>query len=320
MVGRTGRDRIVSPRDRTVEALERYLASSPSLEESRESLERAAASDAVVLIVGEAGSGRSSLARALFAASARRTGPLVEVDPGVIPSTLFESEFFGFRAGAFTGAERGSKGRVGDADGGSLLIDPLEELPLETQAKLLRVLAEQRYAPLGDRERDVDIRFLAVASDDLPDRVARGTFREDLFYRFEVLAFRLEPLRSRPEDLRPLVSSMLEDLGDRYARDELTLSEPTFAWMQDYDWPGNLRELRNLLERAVVMANPTETELQVDAPSGRALGAPKTLREVEIEAIVQALRYTRGHQGQAAELLGISRKALWEKRKRYGLR
>jgi DNA-binding NtrC family response regulator len=278
---------------------------------------RAAQSDAPVLVLGEPGTGRSTLARALHAASRRAPAGLVEVDPGVLPSSLFESEFFGYRAGAFTGAERASEGRVARADGGTLVLDHVEELPLPAQPKLLRLIAERRYAPLGGPEIEADVRFVALGSDDLPLRVSRGSFRQDLFYRLEVLTFRLPPLRERRADLPAVLAHLLDDLAERFGRPGLELSPRAQAWIRDHPWPGNLRQLRNTLERSLVLSGGTvlDPEPSEDVAEAR----PRPLLEIEKEEIRRALAYTRGHQGQAADLLGISRKALWEKRKRYGI-
>lgn len=297
--------------------LEALLAASPGLERDLRGIARAAVSDAPVLILGEPGSGRSTLARAIHAASDRAGGPLVELDAGATPTALFEAELFGYRAGAFTGAERSFPGRVAGARGGSLLLDHVEEIPLAFQPKLLRLLAEGRFTPLGGEETKADVRFLAIAADDLPLRVERGAFREDLFFRLEVLTFRLPALRRRKRDLPLLADAMLADLGERFGRRELRLSTAAREWMADYPWPGNLRELRNVLERAVILGRGGEIDPR--PPAGAAGAAPRSLAAVEKEQILRALAYTRGHQGRAAELLGISRKTLWQKRRRYGI-
>jgi len=298
-------------------ALSRLLQDFPALADSLRGIERAAATEAPVLLLGEAGTGRSTVARALHGASPRAAGPLVEVDPGSIPSTLFESELFGYRAGAFTGADRASEGRVARASGGTLVLDHVEELPLASQPKLLRLVAERRYSPLGGGEAEADVRFVAIGSEDLPRRVARETFRPDLFYRLEVMAFRLPALRERRADLPRLLDALLADLGERFSVSELKLAPRARAWMHEYAWPGNLRQLRNTLERGLVLSEgqPIDPPPPEDPREAR----PRTLLEVEKEQIRNALAYTRGHQGRAAELLGISRKALWEKRKRYGI-
>ncbi|HYU30951.1 MAG TPA: sigma 54-interacting transcriptional regulator [Thermoanaerobaculia bacterium] len=298
-------------------SLARLIRDFPALGEGLRGAERAAATDAPVLILGEPGSGRSTLARALHGASRRAAGPLVEVDPGAVPSTLFESEFFGYRAGAFTGAEKGSEGRVARAEGGTLVLDHVEELPLAAQPKLLRLVAERRYSPLGGAEVEADVRFVAIGSEDLPARVARETFRPDLFYRLEVLAFRLPPLRERRRDLPAILDHLLADLAERFDRPGLDLAPRARAWMLEHPWPGNLRQIRNVLERGLILAGDGPVDPPV--PEGSTEGRPRPLLEVEKELIRNALAYTRGHQGRAAGLLGISRKALWEKRRRYGI-
>jgi DNA-binding NtrC family response regulator len=301
--------------------LNRLVQDFPALGERLRGVERAAATDAPVLLLGEPGSGRSTVARALHGASRRAAGPLVEVDPGAVPSTLFESELFGYRAGAFTGAEKASEGRVARAEAGTLVLDHVEELPLAAQPKLLRLVAERRYAPLGGAEVEADVRFVAIGAEDLPARVARETFRPDLFYRLEVLAFRIPPLRERRPDLPAILDHLLADLAERFERPGLELAPRARAWMLDHPWPGNLRQLRNVLERGLILSEGGAGDGRIDppAPEGSGEGRPRPLLEVEQELIRNALAYTRGHQGRAADLLGISRKALWEKRRRYGI-
>jgi DNA-binding NtrC family response regulator len=300
-------------------SLFRLLQDFPALAESLRGVDRAAPSEAPVLILGEPGSGRSTLARALHGASPRAAGPLIEVDPGTVPTTLFESELFGYRAGAFTGAGEASAGRVAWATGGTLVLDHVEELPLPSQPKLLRLIAERRYAPLGGAEIAADVRFVAIGSEDLPRRVARETFRPDLFYRLEVLAFRVPPLRERRADLPAILDHLLADLGERFGVRDATLSPRARAWMLEHPWPGNLRQLRNTLERGLILIEAGGGAIDPPPPEGVLETRPRPLAEVEKEQIRNALAYTRGHQGQAAGLLGISRKALWEKRRRFGI-
>lgn len=297
--------------------LDAFFRANPSLESLLRGVERAAQSDATVLVLGEAGSGRSTLARALHGVSGRAGAPLEEVDIAAIPASLFESELFGHEAGAFTDADAEGEGRVARAGAGSLLLDRVEEIPLAVQAKLLRLLEDGRYAPLGGTERRAACRFLAVGSSDLAERVARGAFREDLYFRLEVLTFVLPPLAERREDLEPLLAFLLEDLGERLGRDGLALSDRARGWMEAYRWPGNLREVRNVLERAAILT--PSGPLDPSPPSGAESARPLRLAEVEEREIRRALAYTKGHQGKAATLLGISRKALWEKRKRLGI-
>lgn len=294
---------------------------SPSLREFYEQVARAAASNAPILVLGEPGTGRSTLVRQIHAASSRSTETLVEVDAAAIPASLFESEFFGHRAGAFTGADAAAPGRVGRADGGALVLDHVEEIPIGVQAKLLRLLSEGRFVPLGGGERKADIRFFGIGSHELPDRVRNGSFREDLYYRLEVVTLVVPPVRHRRQDLEATIEFFLGDLAERFGKSGLSLSERALGWMSKYSWPGNLRELRNVLEREVVLAVTSASQPAVldPRPPVGAADVPRSLVEMEREQIQVALAFTRGHQGRAAEILGISRKALWEKRKRYQL-
>ncbi len=298
-------------------ALEAFATARPSLEPLLRQIERAAESEAPVLLLGEPGTGRSSLGRAIHAISRRADGPLVEVDVAALPSTLFESEFFGFRKGAFTGATRSAAGRVARANGGTLLLDHVEELPLASQPKLLRLLAERQYDPVGGRERRADVRFVAIGAADLADRVAQGLFRADLYYRLDVVTFVVPALADSATDLPSLFEYFLDDLARRSGRPRLRLSDRALRWMAQYSWPGNLRQLRNVLERELV-ARPRATVLDPEPPFD-ASERPASLAEVERRQILAVLRFTRGHQGEAARILGISRKTLWDKRKRYDI-
>jgi two-component system C4-dicarboxylate transport response regulator DctD len=298
-------------------SLDRLRAAYPSLDRALAAAPRAAATDAPVLVLGEPGSGRTTVARALHAASPRRPGPLVEVDCAVVPATLFESELFGHRPGAFTGAVEAAEGRVGRAAGGTLVLDHLEDLPLAVQPKLLRLVAERRYAPLGGDERAADVRFVALAAPDLPERVARGAFRGDLYWRLEVVTLVLPPLRERRDELPRIAGELLADLGLRFGRPGARLADRALAWIAEHPWPGNLTQLRHLLERELILA-PGDL-LDPRPPVDLGGPAPRPLAAAEADEIRRALAHTRGHQGRAAALLGISRKALWEKRKRHGI-
>jgi DNA-binding NtrC family response regulator len=197
------------------------------------------------------------------------------------------------------------------------VLDHVGELPLAAQPKLLRLVAERLYAPLGGEERRADVRFVSIADEDLEARTRRGAFRQDLFFRLAVVAFRMPPLRERREELPALVADLLADLGQRFGRTGLTVDESAWRWFARHSWPGNLRELRNTLERALIHSD--DARLAPPPPAELEGEAPRTLREVEVEAVRRALAHTRGRQGEAARLLGISRKALWEKRKRFGI-
>ncbi len=286
-------------------------------ESQRPAAIRAAESDASILVLGEPGTGRSSLARAFHQASRRSDRSLIEVDTGSVVSSLFESELFGYRKGAFTGAESDNDGSVRRAEGGTLVLDHVEEIPLAIQPKLLRLFSENSYAPLGGLEVSCNVRFVAIGAEDLMQRVQRGTFREDLYYRLAVLSFRIPPLRERRRELPGIIDRMLLDLGERFGVHGLDVSSSARSWMLEYDWPGNLRQLRNLLERALILGR--SRNLDPPPPAGSGVGMPPSLAEVEKGHIRRVLAYTRGHQGKASRILGISRKALWEKRRRYGI-
>jgi DNA-binding NtrC family response regulator len=278
--------------------------------------ERAARSEAPILFVGEPGTGRSALARRAHALSAVAAGPFVEFDPNTVPVELFESELFGHTAGAFTGADRAQAGRAERADGGSLVLDHVEDTPAAAQPKLLRLLSEGVYAPLGGPERAARLRCLAIADADLLARVEAKRFRRDLYYRLEVLAFRVPALRERRADLPGVVEALFEDLKARLGRPQAGLTEESREWMARHDWPGNLRELRNTLERALLLAEVDTISIAAPREWGE---RPPSLEDVEREAIRRALAHTHGRQTLAAQILGISRKSLWEKRRRYGL-
>lgn len=301
-------------------AVELFLASSPALAERLVGLESAASSTSPALVLGEPGTGRSTFARLLHVGGGRAAAPLVELDPAASPATLFESELFGYRAGAFTGAERSQPGRVARAEGGTLILDHVEDLPLDGQPKLLRLLAERRYSPLGGVDTEANVRFVAIGPEDLERRVERAVFRRDLYHRLEVLTFHLPPLRSRGGDFPHLVARILDDLGRRFGRPGLRLAPAATEWMRSYDWPGNLRQLKNTIERQMLLS-AGET-LDPEPPPELARFRPTqvlSLAEAEKRAILAALQASRGHQGEAAKLLGVSRKGLWEKRKRYGI-
>ena len=288
-----------------------------------------APSDATVLIQGESGTGKERIARAIHRASARGERPFVAISCGALPESLLEAELFGHEKGAFTDAHRERKGRFELADGGTLFLDDIDDMPATVQVKLLRVLQERNFERVGgEQTRAIDIRVVAATKVSLKDRVKEGRFREDLFYRIHVVPILLPPLRSRAGDVPLLVAYLMERHGGgrRY-----TIPRPALGLLERYPWPGNVRELENAIQRAIALAGArselsAEDLLPLDTRWRGATEPPETvrplrevLREHEVAHIEHALRQTGGHRTQTAELLGISRKVLWEKIRDFGI-
>jgi DNA-binding NtrC family response regulator len=309
------------------------IGSSPALRAVLRDLSLAADSDATVLILGESGTGKELAARALHLNSRRKSGPFVVVNCAAIPEGLIESELFGHRRGAFTGATEDRKGKFELADGGTLLLDEVGELPLALQPRLLRVLQEGEVDKVGAPSPvRVDVRVVTATHQDLEARVREGTFREDLWYRLNVIPLRLPPLRERPEDVPLLVEHLLIKHSRRHGRSVPRLSPEAFNRLERYDWPGNVRELENLLERLVVLSR-SETIEEGDLPETLLREAPRfggvrmelppagiALSEVERELLEEALRRSGGNQSRAARFLGISRQTLLYRLKKFGIR
>ena len=289
---------------------------------------KAAATPVPVLITGETGTGKELVARALHVESSRRDQPFLAVNCSAIPAGLLESELFGHAKGAFTGADRARAGLFGAADGGTLLLDEIGDLPLELQPKLLRVLQEREVRRVGDNQsQPVDVRVVAATARDLRQAVAQGRFREDLYYRLAVVTVELPPLRRRVEDIVPLVESYLPHLAARLGRPVPVLSAEALQRLEGHSWPGNVRELVNVLEKTLVLCRE-ETIAAGDIvlmESPQSVGAPvdlslkKAVAELERDFICRALSATCGNRTQAARLLEISLRNLLYKIKEYGL-
>lgn len=283
-------------------------------------------SDATVLLTGESGTGKEMVARALHEAGPRRSKPLVRVNCAAISPELFESEFFGHAKGAFTGAFKDRVGRFQLADGGTIFLDEMGELPLALQGKLLRVLQEKQFERVGeDRTRTVDVRVIAATNRDLWAEVEKGNFRQDLFYRISVFPIHLPPLRERPEDIEPLARHFLATLANRSQSTPLKLMPDDVRTLQHYPFPGNVRELQNIIERAVIMAEsrrlnftlPQIIDRLIDIDAGEASASGERservksypeLKDEERRNLIAALRETNYRiygTGGAAELLGI---------------
>lgn len=288
-----------------------------------------------VLLLGESGTGKELIARALHDRSVRAKGPFVPVNCGAIPETLLESELFGHAKGAFTDATRSKRGIIEEASGGTLFLDEIGELPLALQVKLLRFLQEDEIRRVGENKGvEVDVRVVAATSRDLEGMVRDGSFREDLFYRLNVLLVTVPPLRDRKDDIPLLVEHFLVRYGERLGRHGMTLSREALRVLMDYNWPGNVRELENTIERAMVLADGERIEAEglperlreraVAAAPGFAFGddlsIKRAVESIERQLITRALEKTGGNRTHAAELLDISHRALLYKIKEYGLR
>jgi two-component system response regulator AtoC len=286
---------------------------------------RVAEHNTTVLITGESGTGKEVIARAIHRASPRAARPFVGINCAAIPESLLESELFGHVRGAFTGATADKAGLFDQASGGTLLLDEIGELPLGLQAKLLRVLQEGEIRRVGDQKtRRVDVRVLAATARDLSAEAAAGRFREDLFYRLNVVAIELPPLSERHEDIAPLARHFVARLAQRFGR-ALTLSDAGVTWLEQQEWRGNVRELENAIERAVVLTDRDTLEPRdfARAPLTAHRGPGGTLSDVveaaETQAISDALKAVAGNRREAAKKLGVSLRTLFYKMSRYGL-
>ncbi|CAE6909268.1 Transcriptional regulatory protein ZraR [Paraburkholderia domus] len=304
------------------------LGASQALREVHKLLGRAAATDATVLITGETGTGKEVAARVLHDASARQRKPFVAVNCAAIPDELLESELFGHTKGAFTGAIAERPGRFVEADGGTLFLDEIGDMPVAMQAKLLRAIQERRVTPLGnDRSLPVDVRIVAATHRELAALVASGQFRDDLFYRLNVIPIDLPPLRDRLADILPLAEHFLTTVATTQGRPARGLSAAAQRRLVEYFWPGNVRELKNAMERVSALARgPAVTADELDflstsaSPAGENLPPhwldlplSDVLERVERELIVRALSVTDGNRAEAARRLGISRQSLYAK-------
>jgi two-component system, NtrC family, response regulator AtoC len=303
-----------------------WIATDPASQRVLEVGEKLADTATTVLITGESGTGKDQLARWIHERGARRDAPFLKIDCASLPAELVESELFGHERGAFTGAVARKPGRLEMAQGGTIVLDEVAALTPATQAKLLRVLEERNFERLGGTESlRMDARVMALTNTDLQKAVEAGRFREDLFFRLNVLAIPVPPLRERRADIAPLARHFVARLGPVHGRANAEIDAEVVPLLESYAWPGNVRELKNAVERALIFANGATLAAQdftqiAAAADGRRPGAAlKSLEDVEREAILATLEATHYKIGQAAESLGISRKTLLEKRKKYGL-
>lgn len=304
----------------------------PEMEKLYRIIAKAANSSHPVLILGESGTGKELVARALHFGGAYRDRPFIPVDCGALVPTLIESELFGYVRGAFTGAVRAKDGLLATADGGTIFLDEVGELPIDLQSRLLRAIQEKEIRPVGsNRTVPVNVRILAATNRDLEAAVQQGTFRRDLFFRLNVLTLRIPPLRDRKQDIPLLAGHVLERVA-RTTGVHRTISDEALRRMLDYDWPGNVRELENCLERACALSSSATLQIGDLPTSLRNLaheiyptldltpgGSIVTLWELEKRAILQALEQVHGDKLEAARQLGIGKTTLYRKLKEYGV-
>jgi transcriptional regulator with PAS, ATPase and Fis domain len=292
---------------------EQIVGTSVAFAAARHTAAQVAKRHSTVLLLGETGTGKEVIARMIHAQSARAEKPFIPVDCSSLSDGLFESELFGHVRGAFTGAARDSLGFIRAADGGTLFLDEIGELSASTQAKLLRVLQERRVVPVGEtRGRPVDIRVVAATHRDLSAMVRDGTFRQDLYFRLNVVTLRLPPLRERADDVLPLAQHFLQLQAELYSEPAKQLAPDASAALRAYDWPGNVREVANVMEQAHVLAISLFIEL-ADLPPHfnqatalREIVSDLRLEDVERRAILEALRRTKFNKAAAARLLGLN--------------
>ncbi|OUR63683.1 sigma-54-dependent Fis family transcriptional regulator [Methylophaga sp. 42_25_T18] len=297
-------------------SFEGMIGNSPQVQEMCQLINRVAPTPSVILIEGESGTGKELVANAIHKES-KRTGPFVPVNCGAISPELLESEFFGHKKGAFTGADHAHDGLFSYADGGTLFLDEVAEMPLPMQAKFLRVLEEGCIRPVGsEREIPVNVRVVAATNRNLKEEVQQGNFREDLFYRLNVLSIRVAPLRERKQDIAPLVEYYARVLAVQLALPTLPFNHQDIQQLETYDWPGNIRELKNFVERCLLLGQlPDEMMTSERENDTEQTGYPDTwsLEQVEYEHIVKVVESMGGNKNQAAKLLGVSSKTLYRK-------
>jgi PAS domain S-box-containing protein len=313
-------------------SLHNMIGREPAMQRVFELARMVSGSDATVIIEGPTGTGKDLLAKVIHSQSRRAERPFVKVNCAAVPENLLESEFFGYVKGAFTGAERNKPGRFQLADGGTIFLDEIGDLPLSLQAKLLRVLEDREFYPLGSRQTvRVDVRIISATNLDLEQMVARGRFREDLFYRLNVMRIELPPLRQRRADIPLLIRHILKRLGAARASRVSGISKAAFEVLLNYPYPGNVRELENILEHALIVCQGEEIRRQhlpgyVQTTDRRLAPAPPAAaargegaEDEDRVRIREALRRSGGRRNQAARLLGIDRTTLWRRIKRLGL-
>jgi two-component system nitrogen regulation response regulator NtrX len=310
----------------------RIIGESVPMKALRQQLGLMAGTNGRVLIFGESGTGKELVAHAIHEMSPRAGDPFVEVNCAAIPEELIESELFGHRKGSFTGATEDKVGKLRKADGGTLFLDEVGDMSLKTQAKVLRALEEQRFEPVGAHESiKVDVRIVAATNKNLEEEIARGNFREDLFYRLNVIPFYVPPLRERLEDIPLLAEHFLREFSTSYGRRQKELTPEAYRLLEEYSWPGNVRELKNLMERIVILnpqvridarhipLNPARSRAAVDRPLERFASLQEVREAAEREYILKKLDEAQGNVTRTAELLGLERSNLYRKMRTLGI-
>ncbi|QER41902.1 sigma-54-dependent Fis family transcriptional regulator [Thermodesulfobacterium sp. TA1] len=308
------------------EAFKQIVGESKAIKDILNKIELVAKTDVSVLILGESGTGKELIADCIQALSLRADKPYLKINCAAIPENLFEAELFGYEKGAFTGAYNSKKGRLELANGGTLFFDEIAELPQNLQAKLLRVLEDQTLYRLGsEKPIKIDVRFLYATSKNLRQLVKEGKFREDLYYRINVMSIEIPPLRERKEDIPILVNHFLKKFSEKFKKPIPQITEEAFQALMNYDYPGNVRELKHVIERAVLLAVDGKITLKhlpeeiIHSFKTETSDYKLAKEALEKEIILQALIETNWNKTEAAQKLGISRKTLWQKLKKFGL-
>jgi two-component system response regulator AtoC len=315
---------------RTEQEYSQIIGRSEKLLTILEMIDQLAPTDVNILIEGESGTGKELVAHAIHQKSGRGPKPFISVNCGALPKGLIASELFGHQKGAFTGASEQKQGRFELADRGTLFLDEIAEMDLEAQVTLLRILEGGRFRRVGGtREVKVDVRVIAATNKSLEEQVREGRFREDLFYRLNVVRMSLPPLRERREDIKPLAQHFLDTFSAKYHKSDLKFTSELNDRLTHYQWPGNIRELKNCIERAVILAReqvigldllPERVQRESDLPTTPGVSVGRSLAEMEKEMIRQTLEQTGGHRKRTAEILGISERDLYYKLKKYQLK
>ncbi len=313
-------------------SFENFIGNSSSFLSVVKFASKAAKGESSILITGESGTGKELFAHSIHNGSRRAHKPFIKINCGAIPEELFESEMFGYDEGAFTGAKRsGLKGKFEVANGGTILLDEIGDMPLNMQVKLLRVLQEREIVRVGSNDvKNIDVRIIAATNKSLPELIEQGKFREDLYYRLNVIQIKLPPLRERREDIEHLANSLRIKLCNKYGIYSEGISKRAIEYLKSYDWPGNVRELENVIERAI---NLLDTELMITPkhlPDKIIKGKRrkfnlenKSLKDIvddiEKHIILETLQKTNGNKNEASKLLGLSRQGLYKKLDRYNI-